>query len=70
MNYLLPLSIIAIGVLLLLGNLNIISIGDIWHLFVTWWPLLIVLWGLQLLISSIDQRRTARKDNTPPPSGN
>lgn len=67
MNYLLPLSIIALGALLLLGNLGILSIRDVWHFLLTWWPALIILWGLQLLVSSLDSHR-ATKRNSPPSS--
>lgn len=67
MNYLFPLSIIALGAMLLLGNLGILSIRDIWHFLITWWPALIILWGLQLLVTGIDRHR-ATKRGTPPSS--
>lgn len=68
MNYLLPLSIIAIGVLLLLGNLDILHIRDIWHLLATWWPVLIILWGLHMLVNDLDRRKSGKRDDQPPPS--
>ena len=68
MNYLLPLSIIAIGALLLLGNLNILSLHDIWDFLMTWWPVLIMLWGLHMLVDDIDRRR--QRDKNEPPSIN
>ena len=69
MKYLLPLSIIAIGVLLLLGNLDILHIRDIWHLLSTWWPVIIILWGLHMLAADIDRRKSRRRDDPPPTVG-
>ncbi len=68
MKYLLPLSIIGIGVLLLLGNLHILSINDIWHLLKTWWPGIIILWGLHMLAADMDRRKGNKHDDQPPPS--
>jgi hypothetical protein len=68
MKYLLPLSIITLGILLLLGNLHILSIHDVWNLLKTWWPVLIVLWGLHMLIEDMDRRKQRKQNNdqTPP----
>ncbi len=66
MNYLLPISIIALGALLLLGNLNILSIHEVWRFLMTWWPAIIILWGLQMLISGIDRHRAAKHDKQTP----
>lgn len=66
MNYLLPISIIAFGALLLLGNLNILSIHEVWRFLITWWPAIIILWGLQMLVSGMDRQRTAKRDKQTP----
>jgi hypothetical protein len=63
MKYLLPLSIIGIGVLLLLGNLHIMSIHDIWLLLKTWWPVLLILWGLQMISAKSSQPRSSTKQD-------
>lgn len=63
MNYLLPLSIIGLGALLLLGNLNVLSIHEIWLLLKTWWPLIIILWGLHMLAIDIDRNKNRKHDN-------
>lgn len=68
MNYLLPLSIIALGILLLLGNLDILSISDIWDFLMTWWPSIIILAGIHMLVNDIDRRKAARRGDQPPPS--
>ena len=49
MSRLLPVFIIAVGVLLLLGNLHIMSMREIWLLLKTWWPVFLILWGLRML---------------------
>jgi hypothetical protein len=60
MNYLLPLSIIALGILLLLGNLNVLSIREIWLLLKTWWPAIIILWGLHMLAADLDRGKNRK----------
>lgn len=65
MNYLLPLSIIALGILLLLGNLDILSLSDIWHWLLTWWPVIIILWGIHMLAADLDRRKRRNKDDPP-----
>jgi hypothetical protein len=49
MNRLLPVFIIALGILLLLGNLHVMSMYEIWLLLKTWWPVFLILWGLRML---------------------
>ena len=68
MNYLLPLSIIAIGVLLLLGSLDILSINQIWDFLLTWWPAIIILAGIRMLVQDIERRKAAKKPDSTPPS--
>ncbi len=41
------IALIALGILLLLGNMSGMDIGDI---ISTWWPLLLVAWGLNMLL--------------------
>lgn len=50
------LILIALGVLFLLKNLGIIS-QDIWGIF---WPILLIILGIEILISSIKKRRSFR----------
>jgi hypothetical protein len=49
MSRLLPVFIIALGILLLLGNLRIMSMHEIWEILKVWWPVFLVLWGLRML---------------------
>ena len=43
--------LVALGVLLLLSNTNIINLDWGWDLVRTWWPLLLIVWGLWELVS-------------------
>lgn len=47
--FLLGIAVIALGVVLLLNNFNIIDVS-VGYLFTTYWPLLLVLWGVDLLL--------------------
>ena len=51
-NNILPLIIILIGVGYLLANLGIIAITP-WQALVRFWPALLVLWGLRMVISDV-----------------
>lgn len=48
-SFLLGVAVIALGVILLLNNFNIIDVS-LGYLVATYWPLLLVFWGLDLLI--------------------
>ena len=43
-----PLFLIVIGVILLLNNYGLITV-NIWNLLATYWPVLLILYGLSLL---------------------
>jgi hypothetical protein len=47
------LILIALGVLFLLKNLGIIS-GSVWDIF---WPILLIVLGLEILISTLRKRK-------------
>ncbi len=50
-----PLILIVLGVLLLASNLGYIQF-DFWHFVTTWWPLLLIVFGLDILIGSLRAR--------------
>src|SRR5262249_44890127 len=50
--------LIIIGVLVLLDNLGVADIGDMIHDF---WPVILILWGVSVLLKK-------RKANSPPPA--
>lgn len=50
-----PLILIGLGVLLLLGNLGYIQF-DFWQFISTWWPLMLIVLGLDVLIGSLRTR--------------
>ena len=50
-----PLILIVLGLLLLFSNLGYISF-DFWQFVRTWWPLLLIVFGLDILIGSLRAR--------------
>ena len=50
-----PLVLIILGFLLLFSNLGYIQF-DFWHFVSTWWPLLLIVFGLDILIGSLRTR--------------
>jgi hypothetical protein len=50
-----PLALIALGFLLLFSNLGYIQF-DFWQFVTTWWPLLLIIFGLDILIGSLRTR--------------
>jgi hypothetical protein len=50
-----PLALIVLGILLLAGNLGYIQF-DFWLFITTWWPLLLIIGGLDILIGSLRAR--------------
>ncbi len=50
-----PLVLIVLGLLLLFGNLGYIQF-DFWQFVTTWWPLLLVIIGVDILIGSLRAR--------------
>lgn len=48
-SFLLGVTVIALGVVLLLNNFNFIDVS-VGYLFSTYWPLLLVFWGVDLLL--------------------
>jgi len=41
-----PLVLIIIGVVFLLGTMHVLSVGKLAHLFASYWPVLLILWGV------------------------
>jgi hypothetical protein len=50
-----PLVLVVLGFLLLFSNLGYIQF-DFWQFIVTWWPLLLIIGGLDILIGSLRVR--------------
>ena len=50
-----PLVVMAAGVLLLLNTLDVVT-WDIWNDVGRWWPALIILLGLGVLIQNVSRR--------------
>src|SRR5512139_313991 len=52
---LIPLILVVLGFLLLFSNLGYIQF-DVWQFIETWWPLLLIIGGLDILIGSLRAR--------------
>ncbi len=50
-----PLILVALGFLLLFNNLGYIQF-DVWRFVTTWWPLLLIVFGLDVLLASLRNR--------------
>jgi len=55
-----PVVLIVLGLVFLLGNLHMLSWGQIGHWFAHYWPLLLILWGVIKLI----EHQQARSNGT------
>jgi hypothetical protein len=54
----LGLGLVALGVVLTLGNLGRLDVIDTLH---RWWPLLLVVWGALEIAVSVTRRSAARR---------
>jgi len=52
-----PLVLIIIGFVFLLGTMRVLSVGKLAHLFASYWPILLILWGVVKIIEHQQARR-------------
>src|SRR5215472_13753305 len=52
-----PLVLIIIGVVFLLGTMHMLSVSKLAHLFASYWPILLILWGVVKIIEHQQARR-------------
>jgi hypothetical protein len=52
-----PLVLIIVGTVFLLGTMRVLSVGALWHLFASYWPVLLILWGIVKLIEHYQAQR-------------
>ena len=52
-----PFVLIVLGVVFLMGTMRILSVGRLWHLFASYWPILLILWGVVKLIEHQQAQR-------------
>ena len=50
-RYIIGAALVALGVLLLLSNTNVVNLDWGWDFITTWWPVLLIVWGLWDLVS-------------------
>ena len=52
-----PLVLIIVGTVFLLGTMRILSVGKLAHLFASYWPVLLILWGVVKFIEHQQAQR-------------
>ena len=57
-----PLVLIVIGAIFLMGTMHILSVSKLAHLFASYWPVLLILWGVIKII----EHQQARREGTRP----
>ena len=55
-----PFVLIILGIVFLLGTMRVLSVGKLAHLFASYWPVLLILWGVIKLI----EHQQAQRDDT------
>ncbi|HTT21453.1 MAG TPA: DUF4097 family beta strand repeat-containing protein [Candidatus Sulfotelmatobacter sp.] len=55
-----PLVLIILGTVFLLGTMRVFSVGKLAHLFASYWPVLLILWGVVKII----EHQRARREGT------
>jgi DUF4097 and DUF4098 domain-containing protein YvlB len=58
-----PFVLIVLGIICLLGTMGVLSRSRMWHLFASYWPLLLIIWGVIKLI----EYQQAQREGTRPP---
>ena len=57
-----PLVLIIIGTVFLLSTMGVLSVRKLGHLFASYWPLLLILWGVIKIIEHQRARREGRSE--------
>ncbi len=52
-----PFVLIILGIVFLLGTMRVLSVGKLAHLFASYWPVLLILWGVIKIIEHQQARR-------------
>src|SRR5579864_9596048 len=52
-----PVVLIIVGIVFLLGTMRVLSVGKRAHLFASYWPVLLILWGVIKLAEHQQARR-------------
>jgi hypothetical protein len=52
-----PIVLIILGIVFLLGTMRVLSVGKLAHLFASYWPILLILWGVIKLIEHQQAQR-------------
>jgi hypothetical protein len=52
-----PFVLIVLGIVFLLGTMRVLSVGRLAHLFASYWPVLLIIWGIIKLVEHMQAQR-------------
>ena len=52
-----PFVLIVVGIVFLLGTMRVLSVGRLAHLFASYWPVLLIIWGVIKLVEHMQAQR-------------
>ena len=55
--------LIIVGIVFLLGTMHVLSVGRLAHLFASYWPVLLILWGVIKLIEHMQAQREGTRSS-------
>lgn len=55
--------LIIVGVVFLLGTMHVLSVPRLWHLFASYWPVLLIIWGVIKLIEHMQAQREGTRSS-------
>jgi hypothetical protein len=58
-----PFVLIVVGIVFLLGTMRILSVGRLAHLFASYWPVLLILWGIIKLVEHMQAQREGTRSS-------
>ncbi|MGA2101251.1 MAG: DUF4097 family beta strand repeat-containing protein [Candidatus Sulfotelmatobacter sp.] len=58
-----PFVLIVVGIVFLLGTMRILSVGRLAHLFASYWPVLLILWGVIKLVEHMQAQREGTRSS-------
>jgi len=58
-----PFVLIVVGIVFLLGTMRVLSVGRLAHLFASYWPVLLIIWGVIKLVEHMQAQREGTRSS-------
>src|SRR5579871_397642 len=58
-----PFVLIVLGIVFLLGTMRVLSVGRLAHLFASYWPVLLIIWGIIKLVEHMQAQREGTRSS-------